>query len=191
VLLGGREKTEPADILKSLQTRRPRSTTVSEAIGDLPEETAAPSKYESPPANAFQRSMRKGTNGSVTAHQCANLGPLNLKRIAHVQPGGNWRDIPRRLLPAGMKRARLSDHTTRYGRLMPDQPGFTVLTKCDPHWGCFVHPTQDRVLSVREAARIQSIPDRVRFHGTLTGQYRHVGNAVPPLMAKAILEELL
>jgi len=191
VLLGSQEKTEPAGVLKSLHARKSHSTTVSEAIGDLPEETAAPSRYAAPPANSFQRKMRKGMDGTVTAHQCAKLRPVNLKRIAHVQPGGNWRDIPRRLLPDGMKRARLCDHTTRYGRLLPDRPAFTLLTKCDPHWGCFVHPTQDRVLSVREAARIQSIPDRVHFYGTLTDQYRHVGNAVPPLMAKAILEELL
>ncbi len=191
VLLGSREKTEPASILKSLHAHKSHSTTVGEAIGDLPDETAASSRYTAPPTNSFQKTMRNGMNGTVTAHQCAKLRPVNLKRISHVLPGGNWRDIPRRLLPAGMKRARLSDHTTRYGRLLPDQPAFTMLTKCDPHWGCFVHPTQDRVLSVREAARIQSIPDRVRLHGTLTDQYRHVGNAVPPLMAKAILEELV
>jgi DNA (cytosine-5)-methyltransferase 1 len=135
--------------------------------------------------------MRDGAEGTITAHQCRKLGQANLKRIACVPPGGNWRNIPRRLLPAGMKRAKICDHTTRYGRLLSEQTAFTLLTRCDPHWGCFVHPAQDRVLTVREAARIQSIPDRVHFHGSLTDQYRHVGNAVPPLMAKAILEELL
>lgn len=190
VLLGSREKAEPENILASLRNRSQPPTTVGEAIGDLPVETAVPARYTALPANSFQQLMRHGMNGTVSAHNCSRLGKVNLRRIAHVQPGGNWRDIPRRLLPAGMKRARLSDHTTRYGRLVPDQPAYTLLTKCDPHWGCFLHPTQDRVLSVREAARIQSIPDRVPFQGTLTDQYRHAGNAVPPLMAKAILEEL-
>ena len=62
----------------------------------------------------------------------------------------------------------------------------TILTKCDPHWGSFFHPTQDRVISVREAARIQSFPDTYVFSGTLTQQYEQVGNAVPPLLGRAI-----
>jgi DNA (cytosine-5)-methyltransferase 1 len=64
------------------------------------------------------------------------------------------------------------------------------LTKCDPHWGSFFHPTQDRVISVREAARIQSFPDSYSFTGTITQQYEQVGNAVPPLLGKAIGDEI-
>ena len=190
VLLGSREKKGPAEIFLALQSRRPRRATVGQAFGDLPEEPADPSRYAKPPANRFQKAMRHGTNGTLTAHLCGNLSPVNLERIAHVPQGGNWRDIPRQLLPAGMTRARLSDHTTRYGRLDPCRPAFTLLTRCTPHWSCVVHPTRDRVLTARETARLQSIPDRVALHGSLTDQYRHVGNAVPPLMAKAILEEL-
>jgi len=191
VVLGCREKTDPARILEHLGTRPPHRTTVAQAIGDLPEHTTDPAQYATPPLSRYQRTMRQGVGATVTSHQCKKLVRLNLQRIAHVPPGGNWRDIPRHLLPRGMRRAKLKDHTTRYGRLLPDQPAFTLLTKCDPHWGCFLHPAQDRVLSVREAARLQSIPDRVQLRGFLSEQYRHVGNAVPPLMAKAILEELL
>ncbi|MCX6903313.1 MAG: DNA cytosine methyltransferase [Verrucomicrobia bacterium] len=89
-----------------------------------------------------------------------------------------------------MKRAHLSDHTTRYGRLRLDRPAFTLLTKCDPHWGCYVHPTEDRIITVREAARLQSIPDHVEFTAPLAANYRLIGNAVPPLLAKGILELL-
>ena len=190
VLLASREGKGPAGVFLALQSRRRSRATVGQAFGDLPEDPADPSEYASPPANSFQRAMRAGTNGTVTAHLCGKLRPVNLERIAHVPQGGNWRDIPRHLLPAGMKRARLSDHTTRYGRLAPGRPAFTILTRCTPHWSCVVHPTRDRVLTVRETARLQSIPDRVAFHGFLTDQYRHVGNAVPPLMARAIMEVL-
>jgi len=191
VLLGSREKKEPGAVLLALRSRPQCQATVGDAIGDLPEETADPSAYATPPSNSFQRQMREGTNGTVTAHLCGKLSRINLKRLTYIPQGGNWRKIPRHLLPAGMKRARLSDHTTRYGRLDPSKPAFTILTRCTPHWSCVVHPARDRVLTVRETARLQSIPDHVAFHGSLTDQYRHVGNAVPPLMAKAILEELL
>jgi len=163
---------------------------VAEALCDLPEDAASHTPYRSAPVNAFQRAMRKRAGTMVEDHVASTLGPRNLARIRHVPPGGNWLDIPRRLLPHGMKRARLCDHTTRYGRLQGDQPAFTLLTKCDPHWGCYVHPTKDRVITLREAARLQSIPDRVQFSGQLATGYRLVGNAVPPLLTKGILEHI-
>jgi len=58
------------------------------------------------------------------------------------------------MLPAGMKRAKKSDHTKRYGRLRRRGLCCTILTKCDPHWGSYIHPTQDRTLTVREAADV-------------------------------------
>ena len=87
--------------------------------------------------------------------------------------------------------ARRSDHTKRYGRLHPDALCSTVLTKCDPHWGSFFHPTQNRIISVREAARIQSFPDDYNFTGNITQQYEQIGNAVPPLLGKAIGDEIM
>jgi DNA (cytosine-5)-methyltransferase 1 len=90
-----------------------------------------------------------------------------------------------------MKRARRSDHTKRYGRLHPDGMCSTILTKCDPHWGSFFHPHEDRVISVREAARIQSFPDRYVFLGNLGQQYEQVGNAVPPLLAKEVGKQII
>ena len=162
---------------------------VEEAIGDLPEiENGGGSlemAYDAKPATEYQRRSR-GKTSVLTNHQCARLGKANLDRLPHIPPGGSWRDIPFDLLPEGMKRARRSDHTKRYGRLDPDGLASTILTKCDPHWGTYVHPNQDRVLSVREAARIQSFPDSHRFFGSVTQQYEQVGNAVPPEFAKAI-----
>lgn len=168
-------------------------TTVWDAISDLPPIESG-SRHEAldyarDPHNDYQLRLR-GSSEKVWNHSCASLGKINLARLKHIPQGGSWRDIPHDLLPAGMKRARRSDHTKRYGRLHPKALCSTVLTKCDPHWGSFFHPEQDRVISVREAARIQSFPDRYRFTGSITQQYEQVGNAVPPLMAKAIGETI-
>lgn len=168
-------------------------TSVWDAISDLPEiatgNKEAEFEYYSPPLSAFQQYARKDSH-RIFNHSCANLGQVNMERLKHIPQGGSWRDIPHDLLPAGLKRARRSDHTRRYGRLHQDGLCSTVLTKCDPHWGSFFHPTQNRIISVREAARIQSFPDTFHFTGNLTQQYAQVGNAVPPLMALAIGEEI-
>ena len=169
-------------------------TTVWDAIGDLPEIVggAGDGVYEYPqsPETEYQRYVRKNSK-KITSHFCAKLSAINIERLKYIPQGGSWRDIPFELLPEGLKRARRSDHTKRYGRLNPNDLCSTIMTKCDPHWGSFFHPTQARVLSVREAVRIQSFPDEYVFTGNMTQQYEQVGNAVPPLLGKAVGEAIL
>ncbi|MCI5149290.1 MAG: DNA cytosine methyltransferase [Candidatus Electrothrix sp. MAN1_4] len=178
------------DVLPLFHQNMKSHTTVWDALSDLPEIASGDKndkiKYgSSVPTSEYQKTLRNG-NEYVYNHSCNKLGRINLERLKHIPQGGSWRDIPFDLLPAGLQRAKRSDHTKRYGRLTPDGLCSTVLTKCDPHWGSFFHPTQDRVLSVREAARIQSFPDQYHFIGSITQQYEQVGNAVPPLLARAI-----
>lgn len=183
----GRELT--LDILPLFSLNLKKYTTVWDAISDLPPIEAGVScddlNYISEPQNEYQVLMR-AKESILVNHHGGGLSAINLERLKYIPQGGSWRDIPFDLLPAGMKRARRSDHTKRYGRLDPQGLCSTVLTKCDPHWGSFFHPTQDRVLTVREAARIQSFPDHYVFLGKLVHQYEQVGNAVPPLLACAI-----
>jgi len=187
----------PSPTHNSADKRKPRTrglklpVTVWSAIGDLPMLANGGGRIDTAvkPVKAFsayQRKMRKGKR-KVFNHVCQTLTKVNLDRIVHVPEGGNWRDIPRNLLPAGMQRARLSDHTKRYGRLSRNGLASTLLTKCDPHWGAYVHPTQNRTISVREAARLQGFPDSFRFAGdSLARHYEQVGNAVPIPVAEAI-----
>lgn len=163
--------------------------TVWDAISDLPElangEGSEVMNYARSPQSEYQRTLREGAQ-VVFNHVAPSLGGINLERLKHIPEGGSWRDIPVELLPAGMKRARRSDHTKRYGRLRKDGFASTILTKCDPHWGAFFHPEQDRVITVREAARLQCFPDRIRFEGSRVEQYKQVGNAVPVLLSAAV-----
>jgi DNA (cytosine-5)-methyltransferase 1 len=167
--------------------------TVRDAIGDLPSLGNGADKgvvaYGSEALTEYQAEMRGGSN-CVDNHSAAKLAGINLERLKHIPQGGSWRDIPFDLLPAGMKRAKRSDHTKRYGRLRWEGLASTILTKCDPHWGAYFHPDQDRTLTVREAARLQSFPDWFEFKGSRTDQYVQVGNAVPPLLGRAIADAI-
>jgi len=164
--------------------------TLRDAISDLPlieagggEDVASYGRKRK--FSKYAEELRE--NSEVLFNHTANkLSSINLERLSHIPPGGAWTDIPFELLPAGMKRARKSDHTKRYGRLTWDSLACTMLTKCDPHWGAVFHPEQLRTFSVRETARIQSFPDRYRFLGNKGSQFEQVGNAVPVLLAKAI-----
>ncbi len=165
-------------------------TTVKEAIGDLPplicgERGEEVKEYISEPFCDYQRRLRIGSSGGYN-HEAPRLSKINLERLKHIRPGGNWTDIPDDLLPKGMKRANRGDHTKRYGRVTADGLASTILTKCDPHWGAYFHYEQERSFTVREAARIQSFPDHYIFTGTIAEQFAQVGNAVPPLLAEAV-----
>lgn len=165
------------------------AVTVGEAIRDLPRldmgEGAEEVGYTIDATSSYALRLRN-PDGVTFNHVAAKLSKQNVERMQHVPPGGSWRDIPHELLPRGMQQARKSDHTKRYGRLSFDGFSGTVLTKCDPHWGTVFLPDQDRTLSVREAARLQSFPDHYRFLGSRVSQYVQVGNAVPVMMAMAI-----
>jgi DNA (cytosine-5)-methyltransferase 1 len=166
---------------------------VGDAIGDLPKlamgEGDERVKYNRVADNLFAKTIRN-SKGFTFNHYASKLAKQNIERMLYVKPGGSWRDIPHELLPAGMKKARKSDHTKRYGRLTKSGLAGTVMTKCDPHWGAVFLPDQDRSLTVREAARLQSFPDSYEFKGSRVSQYIQVGNAVPVLMARAIAYNL-
>lgn len=107
------------------------------------------------------------------------------KRMSFVPEGGNQKDIPEEYKPP-------QKFMNTYGRLHNDKPSNTVHTRFDvASTGSLYHPTENRALTVREGARLQSFPDNYIFAGKKGSQYRQVGNAVPPLLAKAIGSKIL
>jgi len=105
--------------------------------------------------------------------------------------GMTWREIPRELLPERFAKIRRTDGTNLFARPERSRPSYTIITQFgNVTTGAYTHPLQDRALSAREGARIQSFPDWYRFTGSLSSKYRQIGNAVPPLLARTIAEAL-
>jgi DNA (cytosine-5)-methyltransferase 1 len=147
-------------------------STVREWIDGLPEIAAGETWVDDPDHTAMQ------------------LSALNLERIRCTPEGGGRLDWPDRLLldcHQGHK-----GHTDVYGRLAWDRPAAAMTTRCLSYSnGRYGHPQQDRAISLREAARLQTFPSNFRFMGTLTSKGVQVGNAVPPLLARRIGEAVL
>lgn len=125
-------------------------------------------------------------------HFCRKLSEINLQRARHSLPGGTWRDWPEKLLAECQKRDTTTSFGSFYGRMRADEPAPTITTQCyNTGAGRFTHPTQDRGLSLREAALLQGFPPSFVFTSpdepiTLTHVGRLIGNAVPPAFGKAV-----
>lgn len=128
----------------------------------------------------------------IPNHIAPKLSELDLKVARAVPPGGNWKDIPETIPSQRLKQIRESfamgqgSRSTYYGRLLGKKPAYTISTYFGrPGNGCHLHfdASQDRTLSYREAARLQSFPDSFIFTGPNTAVAKQIGNAVPPLLA--------
>ena len=159
---------------------------VKEAIGELysfNEEGKHSWLLKRKPVGDYCQYLRSKT-GEVVNHEVRFPAEVTQKRISHVPQGGNWANIPKILF----KNQRNNRHSSAYKRLKEDECSVTIDTG-NAHSNYF-HPLYNRIPTVREAARIQSFSDNFIFVGTRTSQYRQVGNAVPPLLARAIALEI-
>jgi DNA-cytosine methyltransferase len=126
-------------------------------------------------------------------HNVNSLSILDSTMVRFITPGGNWMDVPEWVPSDRLRQIRQETsergivRTTYYGRLRPDQPAYTISTYFNrPGNGTNIHPWENRTLSAREAARLQSFPDEFVFCGSQGSVQNQVGNAVPPLLAYAI-----
>ena len=137
------------------------------------------------------------TKVRIPNHKSARLSDLDMQMVLSIPQGGNWKDIPtsipsKRLdqIRTGFKQGKGS-RSTYYGRLRKDMPSYTINTYFNrPGNGCHIHYEQDRVISQREAARLQSFPDNFAFVGPQGAINKQIGNAVPPLLAYQIAKNL-
>lgn len=130
-------------------------------------------------------------------HYAAKLSELDMMVVKCVPPGGNWKNIPESVPSQRLAQIRESykagkgSRSTYYGRLRPEMPAYTINTYFNrPGNGCNMHYEQDRTLSQREAARLQTFPDSFEFKGSLNAVNNQIGNAVPVLLAYQIAKQL-
>jgi len=171
-----------------------RYINVEEALSDLPEAAVVENdllEYSIAPQNKYQQYLR--SHSKITDHIVSRLSELDRYIISHVKPGGNYMNIPKSVKSARIRRLQENGgHTTCYGRLDPYQPSYTINTYFNrPNVGCNIHYKYDRLITVREALRLQSFPDSFRVVSkSKLGRNLIVGNAVPPLLAQIIAFEL-
>jgi len=175
--------------VKKLKPMVSRWVTVKEAISDLPniENGACVSwlAYKGPARSGYARKMRGRLKKSPN-HVVSRNATYVVSRYKHVPQGGNWENIPSRLMRNYTDRGRC--HTGIYHRLREDQPSVVI---GNYRKNMLIHPTQDRGLSVREAARLQSFPDWYEFKGSIGFQQQQVGNAVPPMLARQVFQAVV
>ena len=173
---------------------RGRRPSVGQAIGDLPvveansrEETLT---YEGSPSTLLAKMLRRGLRGReslvVHDHVTRAVRPDDAEIYSKLKPGDTYLEVPEHL-----RRYRSDIFNDKYLRLSFDDLSRTITAHIakDGYW--YIHPSEDRTLSIREAARIQTFPDRFRFAGPPTSRYQQIGNAVPPLLASAIALSIL
>lgn len=172
--------------------------TISEAISDLPEiaEGESTDTYIDQPSNQYQHLMR-GQNQRLTQHFCGTHNE-KMRRVIAAVPQGEGRHYINALVDRGElpEFCRLtSGYANTYGRLVEDRPCTTITNNmCTPSALRCIHYAQNRELTPREGARIQSFPDWFVFSGQKGHVTTQIGNAVPPLLAMAIarkIEEVL
>jgi DNA (cytosine-5)-methyltransferase 1 len=208
VFVGNRRDMAPIAVIPGGKSRQ---VSVEEAIGDLaflrPWEAAADYHVSFPAVTAYQKESRNGRLGKILCvcptlnglrnHEAAKHTPDVIARFAMIRRGAGFDSIPKALWDK-----HLVSSKKWCVKLSPDKPAFTVVTLPDD----FVHYEQPRILTVREMARLQSFEDGFEFLGPRASggggkgnkkrnselpQYSQVGNAVPPLMARAIASVIL
>lgn len=179
--------------------------TVWEAISDLPivdikhRQDVIP--YEPRcELNQYQRLMREGCDAVIYNHQTRWHNPDDIRAFQLLREGERYVDLPdalRRYDSKNYPEKRNEYFKDRYRKLIRNRPAWTLEAHIGKDTYRFIypslpgHPEPPRTISVREAARLQSFPDRFRFLGPFTHQFYHVGNAVPPLLARAVAVAIL
>lgn len=160
---------------------------VWDAISDLPSVAHGSGQeltdYATPPQNEYQKLMRNDSP-KVKNHIARKLAAKQFERLASIEPGQGHKDLPKHLQTKG-------GYSGAYGRLTKDMIAPTITRWVfHPGSGRWGHPVDIRTITIREIARLQSFPDNFEFVGSFTDQSGQLGNAVPPLLAQAIVQSM-
>lgn len=160
--------------------------TLRDAFGDLPSLKSGESscKYTSPPGNGFQQYVRSSGCG-LSEHDAPHNGEHLIRIMEALKEGESKDDLPESIRPK-------SGYGNTYAKLWWDRPSTTITRNfaCPSSSRC-IHPGDSRAMTIREGARLQSFPDNYLFYGSDGMKRLEIGNAVPPLLSKAIAEKVL
>ncbi|MCD4732545.1 MAG: DNA cytosine methyltransferase [Bacteroidales bacterium] len=163
--------------------------TVKQALNDLPDlqngDRFEKLAYKKVKPSKYALQMRQDSK-VATQNYISRNDDYVLERYKHIKQGQNWKAIPDNLMQNYKNKNNC--HSGIYKRLEADKPSVVI---ANYRKNMLIHPYQDRGLSVREAARLQSFPDDYYFKGSLMHIQQQIGNAVPPLLAKAIFEQII
>lgn len=170
--------------------KKTKHITVEEALSDLPKNLANGEKrevckYTKNPDSQFLEQMREKSKAPTQNIVTKNREYI-IDRYVHIKQGNNWQDIPPELMQNYKDTKNM--HSGIYRRLDPKKPSVVI---ANYRKSMLIHPHEHRGLSLREAARLQSFPDHIEFQGPLGYKQQQIGNAVPPLLAKAIFDKIL
>lgn len=192
IIIGVRkDEEEEVDISFPSKSVSNKHFTVADAIMDLVEYPVSFEKncedipYDKQPLSEYALEMRFGST-TVKNHLTTQTTETAMQRFKAIKPGMNFHSLKAELKTTYSDPTRTQN--TIYLRLNPDEPSGTVVNVRKSMW---IHPTLDRAITVREAARLQSFPDNFKFIGTKDSQYQQVGNAVPPKLAQGIANIVL
>lgn len=162
--------------------------TIADAIFDLPSLLNGDMQdvLDYKPTTSPYAKLMRGKNKRAFQNFVTKNSALIIERYKHIPQGGNWKNIPAELMSNYTDCSRC--HHGIYRRLKEDEPS-TIIGNFRKNM--LIHPKEDRGLSIREAARLQSFPDDYMFLGPLISQQQQVGDAVPPLLAKAIFKKII
>lgn len=167
-----------------------QKVTVGEALSDLPSlvngDKIDKTDYRFPPTNSYVTKMRNKSEYASQNFVTENK-PHIIERYKVIKQGENWEAAKSNGLLETYSSTKHT-HSGIYKRLEEDKPAVTI---ANYRKSMLIHPHENRGLSLREAARLQSFPDDFIFKGTLSFQQQQVGNAVPPLLAKVIFEKII
>lgn len=159
--------------------------TVWDAISNLQQENENGDIINLKPQNQYQEYL-SNAQGKTFNHIKPNHNEIAIRRMKQISAGENWTKLKDNIK---------SVHSGAYGRLDKNGIAPTITTRFDtPSGGRFIHPIEDRTLSPREGARLQSFPDNFKFLGNKTSVYKQIGNAVPPKLAYffgMVIQEIL
>lgn len=213
----------PSEENSLFKERKLKFLTVKDAIFDLPYieggEGEEVMDYDRPPFSNYQKYMRSYLlNNGVVEDKCFNhrarvVSERDKKIFSHLKQGMWYKDLPE---DPELRPYRSDIFHDKMRRMREDYPSWTIVAHLHKDGYMFIHPTIDRTITAREAARLQSFPDKFVFLGNVdiiggnesrkkrilkqygkifpisrTQQYKQIGNAVPPLLARAIAEHIL